>query len=85
MSGRVHVLLFAGAREAVGAGRLDLAVPAEGTPLAELMSSLVQRFPRLGRVAPSSLVFLNGEVALGRRGRARAGDEVAIHPPYSGG
>ena len=85
MSGTVRVLLFATAREAVGRSQVEVPVPEEGIGVVPLMDSLATRFPRLRTVLASSRIVRNGEFVTGGRARCRAGDELAVHPPYSGG
>lgn len=85
VAGRIRIVLFAQAREAVGRARLERAAPAEGTTAALLLDELVAEFPRLSRVLSRSRLVVNGEYVQGRSARLKAGDELAIHPPYSGG
>lgn len=85
MAAPVHLLFFAAAREAVGRPRLERAVDAEGIALERLLDELVQEYPRFGRVLHASRVVVNGAYLKARDVRVRPGDEVAIHPPYSGG
>jgi len=82
---RVRVLLFSTAREAVG--RADLARPIApgGTPLRTFLDALSLEFPRLRKVLGASRFVVNGEYVAGRDLVVRSGDEIAIHPPYSGG
>ena len=81
----VRVLLFATAREAVGRASLDVPVPAGGIPARTVLEELVGRHPALGAVLRTSRLVVNGRVARGAPGRLRPGDELAVHPPYSGG
>lgn len=85
MTATVRVLLFATAREAVGRKELRLPVAAGGVPVAELLILLGSEYPRLARVARTCRVVLNGRFIEGRGAVARPGDELALHPPYSGG
>jgi molybdopterin converting factor small subunit len=81
----VRILLFATAREAVGAAALDREVPSDGRPVGALLDSLGAEYPALRPVLRHARIVRNGRYVSGRAGRVRPGDEVAIHPPYSGG
>jgi molybdopterin converting factor small subunit len=85
VDGTVQVLLFAAAREAAGRPMLDRPVGRAGLDLHELLDSLVAEFPALARILPRSRFAVNNEYIRGRSVRLRPGDELAIHPPYSGG
>jgi len=78
---RVHVRLFASYREAAGAARLDVPLPA-GSRVGDLQDALAQRIPALN--AARGLIAVNQEyvkpdVELHEQ------DEVAFIPPVSGG
>ena len=79
----VRVLLFGAAREAAGAGELPLEVRAPATA-ASVLEELLAARPALGRFGRSLLVAVNEEYA-GPQREVRAGDEVAVFPPVSGG
>ncbi|MFZ1022655.1 MAG: MoaD/ThiS family protein [Thermoplasmata archaeon] len=81
----ISILLFATAREAVGSSSLRRAIPRQGTSLAELLESLRTEYPRLGPIIKISRIVRNGSYVAHTRIRIRPGDEIAIHPPYSGG
>jgi molybdopterin converting factor small subunit len=81
----VRVLLFATAREAVGASSLDRSVPVGGSTIAAVLSDLVREHPRLEPVLKGSRIVRNGHYVRGARARVAPGDEIAVHPPYSGG
>jgi molybdopterin converting factor small subunit len=85
MTRRIRVLLFATAREAVGSARLDRAAPSEGVALDAFLDGLATDFPRLKPILRTSRIVRNGRYVQAGDTRLRAGDEVAIHPPYSGG
>jgi MoaE-MoaD fusion protein len=79
---RLTVRLFAGLRERVGAPTLDLDVPEAGT-VADVLGAL-DATPLAGLPERSFIVAVNREYA--DPGVAvRAGDEVALIPPVSGG
>jgi sulfur-carrier protein len=85
VSGSVRVLLFAAAREAAGRRELHRTVPPAGVSVADLLEELGRGYPKLTRVLAISRFFVNGSAVAGRSGRLQPGDELAIHPPYSGG
>jgi molybdopterin converting factor small subunit len=85
MARPVRILLFATAREAVGASQVEREVPAGGEAIGSLVDRLVGEFPRLRPVARAARFVRNGEYVRGAKVRVRPGDEIAIHPPYSGG
>jgi molybdopterin synthase catalytic subunit len=72
----VTVRLFAGLRERVGSDRVDVELP-DGAVVSDLLAAM--------DVAPRScVVAINREYA-DERAPVRAGDEVALVPPVSGG
>jgi molybdopterin converting factor small subunit len=81
----VRLLLFASAREAVGRHELALPVGAGGASVEKLLRPLLEEHPGLVPVLKASRIFRNGQLLRSRAGRVMAGDELAIHPPYSGG
>ncbi len=81
----IRIVLFASAREAVGASSLDRTVPERGVSVVALLRELARDYPRLAPTLRASRFVRNGEYLVGRRGRVRPGDEFAIHPPYGGG
>ncbi len=81
----VRIVLFASAREAVGAAALERAVPERGVSVETLLRELAREYPPLAPILRASRFVRNGEYVVGRRGRVRRGDEFAIHPPYGGG
>jgi len=81
----VHVVLFATAREAVGAASVDCDVPAGGSTIGAVLSALVEEHPRLERIIKGARLVRNGHYVRGPRARVAPGDEIAVHPPYSGG
>jgi molybdopterin converting factor small subunit len=85
MASAVRIVLFATAREAVGRAEVSVAVPSDGLPLRDLLQTLERQYPALVRVLPHSRIVQNGSYLRGRAGRVRPGDELAVHPPYSGG
>lgn len=85
MAPTVRLLFFAGAREAAGCPELRLSVPRAGLTTRELLVRVRARYPGMARVLRASRVVRNGEYVAGEGERIVPGDEVAIHPPYSGG
>ena len=83
--GRVTVLLFGPAREAVGRATLLWEVPAAGLRADEIVAGLRARYPRLGATLTSSRFVRNGRYLASLAIRLRPGDEFAVHPPYGGG
>lgn len=81
----VTVLLFAGAREAVGRSSLEWPVPTEGILARRLLDELSTRFPALRRTLAASRFVRNGRYLPNLGTRLRPGDEFAVHPPYGGG
>jgi molybdopterin converting factor subunit 1 len=80
---KIHMRLFAVAREVVGRQEVVLDVP-EGVTAADLLAQLVVQHPGLRRLAPSFRLAVNHEYAEGGQ-RLAEGDEVALIPPVSGG
>lgn len=80
---RVTVLCFAAVRDAVGAGEVALELPPEATAR-DVVPALVERFASLSPWAEALRVAVNGAYAA-EGDAVRAGDEVAVIPPVSGG
>ena len=80
---RVRLLYFGAAREETGreAEQLEVGVPATA---ASVFAEVLEAHPALRRFGRSLLVAVNEEYA-GTEAEVRAGDEVAIFPPVSGG
>ena len=78
----VRVLLFAGARDAVGEAELSLEIGA--TTARALLDRLCREHPRLAPYSASLRVAVNGTYAAWDEPIAE-GDEVAIIPPVAGG
>ncbi|MEK6712060.1 MAG: molybdopterin converting factor subunit 1 [Nitrospinota bacterium] len=79
----VRVRCFAWAREVAGGEEISVELP-EGGTVADLRERLEARFPVLAGRMESIAVSVNQEFA-GDSARIRAGDEVALIPPISGG
>jgi molybdopterin converting factor subunit 1 len=80
---RVRLLLFGAAREAAGEDAHELEVRAPATA-ASVFEEVLKRYPALSRFGRSLLVAINEEYAT-PDAPVRAGDEIAIFPPVSGG
>jgi MoaD family protein len=82
----VALRLFAAAREAAGRGSDELEVP-DGTTLGELLEHATRRYgDEFAAVLGTARVWVNTEEPeAGSETRLRAGDEVAVLPPVSGG
>jgi molybdopterin converting factor small subunit len=85
MPGTIAIRLFATAREAAGTSRIDRATGPEGVVLRDLVRELATERPALAPILRHSRFARNGRYLRGTGGRLRAGDELAVHPPYSGG
>jgi len=80
---RVRLLYFGAAREEAGREEEQLEVGAPATA-ASVFEEVLRAHPALRRFGRSLLVAVNEEYA-GTEAEVRAGDEVAIFPPVSGG
>ncbi len=77
------VLLFAQAREQAGRPMLTLELP-EGSRVSDALAAVMREHPALAPLAPHLAVALDG--ALVRADAPlRAGGELALLPPVSGG
>ena len=79
----VRVLAFAGARDAIGAGQLEIALAGE-TTARSFLDRLCREHQALAPYASSLRVAVNGAYAAWDD-PIRDGDEVAIIPPVAGG
>jgi molybdopterin synthase sulfur carrier subunit len=79
------VLLFATARTAVGKGSLEWPVPPGGTTVQALLDELAVAHPALRPILAHARIFLDGRLVPQIDEPVRAGEEVAVHPPYGGG
>jgi molybdopterin converting factor subunit 1 len=81
---RVRVLFFGAARETVGRDEVELSLRAPATA-SSAFEEILSSYPELQRRFGRSLLFaINQEYARGEA-KVRAGDELAIFPPVSGG
>lgn len=85
MGGSVRVLLFAQAREVVGRARVEVPVPDSRSSVSEILDSVTRTYPPLLEVLRHSRIVLNGAYVKSKSAQVNPGDELAIHPPYSGG
>lgn len=79
----VRVLFFGAARDAVGQSEVTLSLDGPARAAAAFEQVLV-KFPELRRFGRSLLFAINEEYAPADR-EVRAGDELALFPPVSGG
>jgi molybdopterin converting factor small subunit len=80
---RVQVLLFASHRELAGKNRIDLDLPA-GARAGDVYDRLVADCPALDRLRRYTTFAVNREVVTADA-ELRAGDEIALLQPVSGG
>jgi molybdopterin converting factor subunit 1 len=81
---RVRVLFFGAARETVGRDEIEMSLRAPATA-SSAFEEILSSYPELQRRFGRSLLFaVNQEYARGEA-KVRAGDELAIFPPVSGG
>ena len=81
---RVRVLFFGAAREVVGRDQIELSLRTNANA-ASAFEEILSSYPELQRRFGRSLLFaINQEYARGER-EVRAGDELAVFPPVSGG
>ena len=79
----VVVKIFAGARDIVGAGELQLTLPGQ-SPASAVLESLEARHPALTKWRPYLKLAVNQNYAQPSH-ILNDGDEVAVIPPVSGG
>ena len=80
---RVRVHLFARYREVAGREQVDLEIP-EGGTVESAWSAVVDRHPALAQYRPYTL-FAVGHDYVEDDHRLKAGDELCLFPPVSGG
>jgi len=80
---KLHVRLFAGARDLAGADHVVVELPA-GATVADLRARLVALCPRLAELAKRCAVAVDAEFA-GDGDVLKDGAEIALLPPVSGG
>lgn len=79
----VRVLLFAGLRERVRQGHVDLEL-ADGATVRDLLAALASSYPATAELLPACRVAVD-QAFVANDHRVSAGVEVAILPPVSGG
>jgi MoaE-MoaD fusion protein len=80
---RVQVLAFAQAREAIGAARVEIELPA-GSRVSDAIAQLAARHPALRAIVPHLAIAVNRELVRGEP-VLTDGAELALLPPVSGG
>ncbi len=80
---QIRVLLFAILKDAAGTGQVLLEM-SEGATAREIGDALARRFPALGVYLPRVAFAVNRTYA-SIDTKLKAGDEVALIPPVSGG
>jgi molybdopterin converting factor small subunit len=85
MAGVVTVRLYATAREAAGTDTIRHETGPKGVVLRVLLNELSRDRTALARVLRHSRFARNGTYVAGLGTRVYPGDELAVHPPYSGG
>ncbi|MCI4325460.1 MAG: MoaD/ThiS family protein [Thermoplasmata archaeon] len=85
MRGVVQVRLYATAREAAGIATIHRPTGPDGVVLRTLLRELASNRPQLALVFRHARFARNGTYLRGLGARLHAGDELAVHPPYSGG
>lgn len=80
---KVQVRLFASYREATGRDRVELELP-EGGTVEAAWAAVAERYPVLRPYRPHTL-FAVGQDYVAPEHPLRAGDEVCLFPPVSGG
>jgi molybdopterin converting factor subunit 1 len=80
---KIEVRLFARARDAVGAERVTLELPAEAR-VGDLRAALAADYPKLAPLAHTLLVAVGTEYA-DDRSAVSPDSEIACFPPVSGG
>jgi molybdopterin converting factor subunit 1 len=81
---KVHVRLFARARELIGHDALEVELPA-GATVAELRRRLEQECPALKELLRASVLAVGDDFAHAADAEIPAGAEVSVLPPVSGG
>ncbi len=80
---KLHVRLFARARDLAGADHVAVELPA-GATVADLRARLVAQYTRLAELAKRCAVAVDAEFA-GDEDVLKDGAEIALLPPVSGG
>jgi molybdopterin converting factor subunit 1 len=77
------IKLFATLKQKAGASAIDVTVE-DGITVTQLRAAVGQAYPALAELAARSVVAVNQEFAFDQD-IVRAGDEIALFPPVSGG
>src|SRR5512135_3201517 len=79
----IKIKLFATLKDRAGSNHLEIDLPDDAT-VETLLNRLAVAYPKIAPSLPTSLVAVNKEFAFGST-LIRAGDEIALFPPVSGG
>lgn len=80
---KVHVKLFARARDAAGSDQVTVELP-EAAHISDLRTALATSYPKLAMLVPSLLVAVGTQYA-DERAVLDSRSEIACFPPVSGG
>jgi MoaD family protein len=80
---KIKVKFFSTHREAVGKNEIELNLKA-GITVNGVVQILTAKYPRLKKLSKSTILLLNHKYAVGGE-KLKAGDEIALFPPVSGG
>ena len=80
---QVRILFFGVLKDLAGCGSDSLSLP-EGSTLGDVLNHYQERFPNLKDFAASIAMSVNQDYA-GLEARLKAGDEIGLLPPVSGG
>ncbi|MCI4358795.1 MAG: MoaD/ThiS family protein [Thermoplasmata archaeon] len=81
----MRIVLYATAREAVGRSVVIRPIRPGQDRVDAILGALSRDFPALSSVLPSCRFARNGKYVQRTSIRLSPGDELAVHPPYSGG
>ena len=81
---QLEIRLFATLKDRAGQGRVSLTLDKPEVTVQEMLAALAAAYPALSPSLPTTLVAVNRQYATPETA-IRAGDEVALFPPVSGG
>ncbi len=80
---KVHVRLFAAAKQAAGSDRVDLELP-DGATVGQLRRHLIEEFPQMSALIAQVMFAVDAQYAPDSK-EIRPEADVACIPPVSGG